>query len=220
MNYQLLLIGSLIMCSSAQKCSPCSNVSIMLSRNFLFMNEYIKYINISNDRIYINGNNSWIKFFDLIKNNSYCSVHAVELSSAGKLEWVSSLVSSLNIYSNFNAQYALIITWMAYGDNKCDASNLFQVVLTTDDIYSLVIFNFIKINYDSKRNFHLGFHTNNHSNLLLTNHSQLLSNSNVGINGKWIFIVNDKNFSLMCVLNLSLISLGLLFFYLIFNTNY
>ena len=212
MNYYLLLIGLLFICSSAQECSPCSNISLKLSTSFRFINQDINIMTISNDRIYINGNNSWIKFNDY--NKTFCSIHAVEIDSPAKIEWVSSLVNP-----NFNAKYALVITWMAIGDNKCDASNFFQVIFTTDNINSFVIFNYIKNNYDSKRNFYIGVKSLKSSNLLLTNHSQLVSNSDIGIKGKWIFIVNDYNRANLHPLNISILFIVSVIFN-VFTNNY
>ena len=184
MNYHLFLIGSLVLCSTAQKCSLCSNITIKLSIPFRFFNEDIKIITVSNDRLLINHDNRWIKFHDY-SNNTFCSIHTVEINSSNKLQWVSSLLNS-----SFNAKYALVITWMALGNNKCDASNLFQVIFTTDNINYIVLLNYLENNFDSKKNFYIGVNSISRSNLILTNYSQLVSNSNIGINGKWVFILN------------------------------
>lgn len=175
------------------KCEICAKGPIEMKEKFSFMGKRAESIFIFPDRIEINDAEKYIKFNKLDTNQTKCDLETREIFQKEHLEWISEHVKKKQEFSKFEANWAFVITWMSFGENQCDTSKFFQIILTSNEEFSFAFFNFLK-NYSQKTEvFQIGVKNENISNFIEMSQNDLVSKSNIGLNGKWIFLLDKKN---------------------------
>lgn len=199
------------MISSVLCCEQCNHGPIDLSTNFSVIGTRLEQLYIKSDQIFINNNETKIKFFD---NNSFkCSIYLQEIVSVSSLRHQSRYVQLINGYwSTYQADWAYTIVYNAVGNKTCSGSNYYQLTLITNQHASFILIQY----YESvlNNNFYFGIESPLMKKFYITNHSELISNSNIGIKGKWIYLVDKKNKanSINCSFKLILLILVLICF--------
>lgn len=171
----LLLILCLAYKSSA--CQSCSKGPIDVDLCFNNMT-------IRSDSIIVGGGRSIYKYFD-IPDSYMCSIDNDQVNSNASLNLFSYFVQKS--YPNFKANQGYYIIYNAIGGNRCDSRNHYQITLLSNDRYCFLLAYFMSSVYNHNFTLDVAGLT------MVTNHSFLLSNSNIGSKGKWLFLIHDKN---------------------------
>ena len=119
-------------------------------------------------------------------------------------------------YNNFNADWALIVTFdqvLPYScgcNTSCSSSVTYQTILTSDGVNSFVIFNFNQLDYSTGARYcngfaQIGFNAGDGKRFFLMPESNTakisetaLFQSNVGVPGKWIFSTDANDIIEQC----------------------
>lgn len=202
MNCLIILFLQIYFINACQVCN------FQQSNNEL-NNQQIQYLHIGPDKIVIN-NKIKIKFFDAA-NSSLCLVDFQNLTSNKTLNKITYFVHrSSPEFLKFKAKWGYLIVYHGIGNEFCDLNNYLQLTLLSDDKKIFLITNFFKSvwNYN--------FFINIGKNIFETNHSYLIESSNIDLKGKWVFFVDEINYSRKNQ-NCIFLTIILLFLSIVFN---
>lgn len=187
-----LLSFFLLVTYSTESTALCSIGPLQINSYFSILNEQMEQLYIFTNGISINSNKTWFKFFD-VKNIIKCNITYENLTNnLSEFNLLSEYVYKLNTkYFHFEPNFAFKIIYHAYSDNFCVSNNIYQITLVSDKKSSFILAEYFNSSFNY--NFKIGIYSAFFTKFVRTNHSYLISNSNIDINGKWLFLVSEKN---------------------------
>lgn len=191
-------------------CEPCKEGPIKMETNFSVMGTQLEVLYIEADRLFINNKSKIIKFFDI--NSSKCIFFKQQLSSSTSLRYLSGFVHSIDReWSSYQAEWGYTIVFDGFCNNTCRISNYYQITLISNQQASFILIQYYNSDLDYYFNFGIDFPF--FKRFFYTNHSQLISESNIGLRGHWIYLVdnNNNNKALKNMFDFKLILLTLIF---------
>lgn len=212
-----MIIFIFIMITSSLCCELCDQGPINLSTNFSVYGTRLEQLYINSDSVFINNNKTMINFFNV--NAFKCSFYSQKLESLSSLRRQSSYVQLISDeWSTYQADWAYTVVYNGVGNNSCSFSNFYQLTMMTDQRASFILVQYYKTDFN--HNFYFGFNSPFIKRYFITNHSQLVLNSNIGIKGKWIYLVDIKNQKKFIGNNSNFINFNFKLIFLLFLNKY